>query len=71
MEEYLNKEKKFDKIEFLKSYYESPEQWAESTIRAHSHHGQIDEQSLNRLKNCKTWDDALVLLDEVVPFLMR
>lgn len=66
-----NSESKFDKIEFLKSNYESPEQWAESTIKAHSHHEPIKEEYLERLKKCKTWDDVLVLLEEVVPFLTR
>ncbi len=60
-----------DKIEFLKATYESPEQWAESTIKAHSHHEPIKEEYLERLKKCKTWDDVLVLLEEVVPFLTR
>ena len=66
-EKYLNSQK----IEFLKAHYQSPEQWAESTIKAYSHHEQIKEEYLKKLKNCKTWDDVLILLDEVVPFLTR
>lgn len=72
IEELLNKENNnFDKISFLKSNYKSPEQWAESIIEAHSHHEPINEKYLERLKKCKTWDDVLILSEEVVPFLMR
>lgn len=71
IKKHLDKDNNFDKIEFLKANYESPEQWAESTIKAHSHHEPIKEEYLERLKNCKTWDDVLVLSEEVVPFLTR
>lgn len=61
----------FDKLEYLKANYESPEQWAKNTIEAHSYHGPIKEEYLERLNNCKTWDDVLILLEEVVPYLLR
>ena len=54
----------FDKIAFLKANYETPKQWAESTIKAHSYHEPIKEEYLERLKNCKTWDDVLILSEE-------
>ena len=71
IKKHLDKDNNFNKIEFLKANYGSPEQWAESTIKAHSHHEPIKEEYLERLKNCKTWDDVLILLEEVVPFLTR
>ena len=57
--------------EILMKQYETPEKWAEDTIRAHSHHGPISEEDLKRLKSCKTWDDVLILEKEVVSHLLR
>ena len=62
---------KFDELQFLKENYESPEQWAQETIRAHSFHEPIPEIYLEKLMNCKTWDDVIKLSKEVVPFLKR
>ncbi len=58
-------------LEFKKDNYDSPEEWAESTIKAHSFHGEIPKEYLDRLKACKTWEDVEILEKEVVSHLMR
>ena len=67
----MEENREFDEIKFLKENNQSPKQWAEDTIRAHSYHGDIPKEYLERLKECKTWADVLILLKEVVPFLKR
>lgn len=62
---------KRNNIYFLKENYKSPEEWAEDTIRAHSYHGEIPKEYLNRLNKCKTWEDVIKLSKEVVPHLKR
>lgn len=74
--ELCNKEiiKKYDPnstLDYLKDNYDSPEEWAKDTIEAHSYHGEIPKEDLDRLKACKTWDDVLILEKEVVPHLTR
>jgi hypothetical protein len=34
-------------------------------------HGPIKEEYFKRLKNVKSWEDMLILLDEAVPYLTR
>lgn len=67
--------KKYDSsnysLEIIKDNYESPEKWAEQTIKSYSFHGEIPKEYLERLKSCKTWDDVLILEKEVIPYLLR
>ena len=58
-------------LEFYKDNYDSPKEWAESTIKAHSFHGEIPKEYLDRLKKCQTWDDVILLEKDVVPYLIR
>ncbi len=60
-----------DELQFFKENYESPKQWAEETIRAHSYHEPIKEEFLKQLQECNTWEDVLRLSKEVVPFFKK
>lgn len=66
-----SKNKIDDKLQFFKDNYESPKQWKEETIKAHSYHEPIKEEFLKQLQECNTWEDVLRLSKEVVPFLKR
>lgn len=46
-------EDQFYQIEFLKNNYKNPKNWIEETIRAHSYHGEIPKEYLERIKDIK------------------